>query len=828
MMKKLFFAMTVALLAFASCNNEELVKETPKRFNKLTATIEPGETNSRLTINQDNTLNWTAGDKIRIFMVDGTTYDYEYQTNGGFEPIQGGNEIPETTANNDVLGVYSLGADDDGDYGDGSVDEKKLFSGFQQNTVIENGAQNRIILPMWGTWNNGSISFKHLAAVLRVNLTDLPADYNLLAVITDQPISGNAYVEDVTVQNAIMKMDDDYTADGDHNLITVRFANASTRTLYVPLPVNTYGSIQVIVSKYDSNNSEGQFTDPIYLANYTNKTVQRAYIYNASPSYTANNATTPAGITSALSATSTQQSMSLTEAIDATANGAGSINIPTTLQNLNLDFEKTPITNPNAPLKIKSNTNAAVGNATQGLNIGMPEDAEDIYMDIDTPTTTATLNGGTYAQITAKTAASTLVIGENTTVTKAIIKGGNVKVYGTLEGIELGDGVTAVTIYKEAGSTLPSTADLPDGVTVVNVAEEELRVAINAASPGSTITLHNDVESQSAIVISKDLTIDMNGRTLTSAGDGFEVTSGTLTICGGGEVQAGSGGQYVAIWANGGNVIINDEGRFSVGADANGNTNDCIYAKGGSITINGGIFSNEGTYNTSKGGVVINAHNTIANSKVVVNAGTFNPANGCVAFEKGDLDAGRLEWYASSLTESALRTAIQNAEPGTTITLGANIDLSEAIVVNKPLTLNMAGYKLTSTGDGIEVTAGGELLIMGDGIVEAGSGGQYVAVWANGGNVNIENGTYSVGADANGNTNDCIYAKGGIINIINGTFSNEGTYDASKGGVVINAHNSIANSIINVQGGTFNPANGCVKYEEADKTAGRVCWNIQE
>ncbi len=826
-MKKLFLTMAVAALTFAGCSNEELVNETPKRFNKLTATIEQGSTNSRLAINQDNTLSWTEGDKIRIFMADDeTTYDYKYTANGDFEPAEVGQEIPANTTNSDVLGVYSLGSDDDGDYGDGSVEGKTLYSGFQQNTVLENGAQNRIILPMWGTWNNGSISFKHLAAVLRVNMTNLPADYNLLAIITDQPISGNAYVEDVTVQNAVMKMDDDYTADGDHNLITIRFENASTRTLYVPLPVNTYGSIQVIVSKYDSDNAEGQFTDPIILANYTNKTVQRAYIYNASPSYTANNATTPAGVTSALSATSTQQSMSLTETVDATVNGAGSINIPTTLQNLTMDFEKTPTTSSNAPLKIESNTNAGVGNATQGLNIGMPEGAEDIYMDIDAPTTTATLNGGTYAQVTAKTATNTLVIGEGTTVTKAIIKGGNVRVYGTLEDIELENGVTNVIIYKETGAIIPES--LPEGVSVVNVAEEELRTAINAATPGSTITLHNDVESQSAIVVNKDLTIDMNGCTLASAGDGFEVTAGTLTICGGGKVQAGSGGQYVAVWANGGNVILNDEGTYSVGADENGNTNDCIYAKGGSITINGGIFSNEGTYNTSKGGVVVNAHNTIANSKVVVNAGTFNPADGCVAFEKGDLDAGRLEWYASSLTESALRTAIQNAEPGTTITLGANIDLSGAIVVNKPLTLNMAEFKLTSVGDGIEVVAGGDLLIMGEGTVEAGSGGQYVAVWANGGSVNIENGTYSVGADENGNTNDCIYAKGGVINIMGGTFSNEGTYDSSKGGVVINAHNTIENSIINVQGGTFNPADGCVKYEEADKTAGRVQWNIQE
>lgn len=76
-MKKLLFAMAVALLTFASCSNDELVKEVPNQYGRITATIEQGETNSRLAINQDNTLSWTEGDKIRIFMADGlTTYDY--------------------------------------------------------------------------------------------------------------------------------------------------------------------------------------------------------------------------------------------------------------------------------------------------------------------------------------------------------------------------------------------------------------------------------------------------------------------------------------------------------------------------------------------------------------------------------------------------------------------------------------------------------------------------------------------------------------------------------------------------------------------------------
>ena len=152
-----------------------------------------------------------------------------------------------------------------------------------------------------------------------------------------------------------------------------------------------------------------------------------------------------------------------------------------------------------------------------------------------------------------------------------------------------------------------------------------------------------DIQVSSAVLVTKTLTVDLNGKTLTSAGDGFEVTAGTLTLTGNGTVNAGTtGGQWVAVWANGGNAII-ENGTYSVVADRENTTNDCIYAKGGQITINGGTFSNVGTYVPGNGGVVINAHNTVANSKVVINGGTFNPAEGCVPYEDDDVKEGRIE-----------------------------------------------------------------------------------------------------------------------------------------------------------------------------------------
>ena len=848
-MKKLLFAMAVALLTFASCSNDELVKEVPNQYGRITATIEQGETNSRLAINQDNTLSWTEGDKIRIFMADGlTTYDYKYTANGDFEPAEIGNVIPDNTTNNDVLGVYTLGSDDDGDYADGSVEGNTLYSGFQQNTVLASGAENRIILPMWGTWDNGTISFKHLAAVLRVNLTDLPEEYDLLAIITDQPISGNAYVENVTVDNAVMQMENGYTADGDHNLITIEFENASARTLYVPLPVNTYGSIQVIVAKGEED--EGQFVDPIYLANYTNKIVQRAYIYNASPSYTANDAMTPSAVTNALSTTSTQQSVALTATIDATANNAGIINIPSNLQNLNLDFEQQPITDLNDPLKIESNTSAAVDDATQGLNIGMPEDAEDIYMDIDAPTTTATLNGGTYAQVTAKTATNTLVIGKGTTVTKAIIKGGNVRVYGELDEIELGDDCSEVTIYKESGAKVPAT--LPTGVTVINVAEEAFRNAIEAAN--GTVYLESDVDLESSIVITKDVEIDLNGHTITcETSDVFVVTDGTLTITGG-TVWASKNntGNSCAIWVNGANAkaIING-GTYKVGGDLNGTTdkrNDCIYVgtEGGTIEIYDGEFQYTGEVSDVQEGTLDDGHKFLINQKdshaerlITIYGGVFHnfdPSN--AATNDGWMTDGVGSYIADGrsvvkednrymvceITEEGMLT--QAVAAGGIITLAGDIDLGQTIEITKDVTINLNGHYVKCQPSDVFKVTSGTLTLNGEGTVwgSESNTGNSCAIWVNGADAKavINGGTYKVGGDVNSTTdkrNDCIYvgSEGGTIEIYGGEFLYTGEVSDAQVGTLDDGHKFLINQkdshterLITIYGGVFhnfNPSN---------------------
>lgn len=318
--------------------------------------------------------------------------------------------------------------------------------------------------------------------------------------------------------------------------------------------------------------------------------------------------------------------------------------------------------------------------------------------------------------------------------------------------------------------------------SINNVKYETLTAAIAAAEAGATVTLIKDIEVSGAVEVTKDLTIDMNGKTLTSDGDGFEVKAGgTLTITGNGTVNAGTeGGLWVAVWANGGNAVI-ENGTYSVVAGEEGSTNDCIYAKGGEITINGGTFRNNGTYYPNKGGVVINANNTIANSKVIINGGTFNPAEDCVITEEGDVTAERVAW--TPVTEEALNVALAASS---VVTLGGDIELTAPVVVDgegKNVTVDLNGHTLKartfaeSNGTITEgetdsyvfwVRNGANLTINGNGKVETSACAYSIAVWAQGGNVTINGGEYTNAGEGA----DLIYASAaGNVVINGGTFT---------------------------------------------------------
>ena len=171
----------------------------------------------------------------------------------------------------------------------------------------------------------------------------------------------------------------------------------------------------------------------------------------------------------------------------------------------------------------------------------------------------------------------------------------------------------------------------------------------------TTIQLTADISSTKSIIISKKITLNLNGKTLT--GNGYDgvlqvTTTGDLTIKGNGKVVAVGGyseeevfdanstaetlknDEYTyAVWARGGKVLI-ENGEFSNTTVKDDEHYDLIYAseiknKETNETISGEITILGGKYKNVTPKWTLNIHDK-SQSKIIVKGGEFenyDPAN---------------------------------------------------------------------------------------------------------------------------------------------------------------------------------------------------------
>lgn len=368
---------------------------------------------------------------------------------------------------------------------------------------------------------------------------------------------------------------------------------------------------------------------------------------------------------------------------------------------------------------------------------------------------------------------------------------------------------------------------------------ETLQAAVDAdAAEGQTIKLLENIALTKFVTIAKTLTLDLNDKSITRT-DAIDNSTAlfvnnenaVVTITGKGIVTADH-----AVYVNAGKVII-ENGTFSAGSHA-------VYViNEGHAEIKGGTFSsNAGQYH-----YVLNEYDqTRNNTSIVVEGGTFvgfNPANngaegpntdfcaeglcGYVVKTVGGVDVYGVAAAVAQVGEAkfvSLEAAIAAAKAGAEeIKLLANIDAEASIRIAKKVTIDLNGYTIKSvntnpdTADGVfYVAQGGELTIeaTNGGIVDGGDVcGYEMAVWANGGKVIINGGTFQNGKFAETDTQyDLIYAKNGGEVVIN-----DGTFKCSTPVWTLNNHNTAMGSIT-VYGGIFvgeaaNPAESGDKKE---------------
>lgn len=392
--------------------------------------------------------------------------------------------------------------------------------------------------------------------------------------------------------------------------------------------------------------------------------------------------------------------------------------------------------------------------------------------------------------------------------------------------------ITDALEWKTENQITLKTEPVPAVKNVAKVGETEyatLEDAIAKAEAGQTVTLITDVNTpEKTYVVSKNLTIDLNGKTVTGSGyDGvFQIDGkGANVLIKNGNVvaveQSGSEGKYaMAVLVCAENCVVTLEG-LTVTQDITHTDDkqmDMIYTSKGTIIINSGSFT------SGTPAWTLNCKDAAfkdGSAKIIVNGGTFTGFDPCnnAAEGKGTsfvaegvgvdydengsftaktgmvaqvLDADGNSVKAFATLDEAFNAAIE----GQTVRLLK--DLTEDVTIGKNITLDLGGKTLTNTGAGkatvyvpkdvkatvkngivmggasyyniavgTEAAPGGELTLIGVTATAGNDGSSMIDNW---GTLTIKSGTYTGGVDTVKNEpNAKLTVDGGTFTLTKGT-----------------------------------------------------------
>lgn len=269
-MKKYLITVLLAVLALASCTQRE-------SYNPLTTVIEASfeqdATTTKLSVSDDNGLTWSEGDAFMMFG-EGTSSKFTLTGEAGKATATFSGVAPTG-----IKGAAFPWQQDAKPTLSEGVLSMTLSSELDQTTA------GKCNLPMYAAISSGkSISFTHLAGVMRIRFSDIPTGYKTLTVTASKPMSG-LFTANIADENPTLTSSSN---DDESKVVSVTFTEATdeenSNVLYIPLPVGLYEYIDVEISNG---------TDTKELISYTNKTVERAKIYTANLSYVDVEASTP-------------------------------------------------------------------------------------------------------------------------------------------------------------------------------------------------------------------------------------------------------------------------------------------------------------------------------------------------------------------------------------------------------------------------------------------------------------------------------------------------------------------------------------------------------
>lgn len=527
---------TAALTAF-SCSQEEFENSGRKGNITVNATFEGAGTDTRTTVNDEYKILWQDTDALGLFCSNAesnySNTKLEYASGAGqtSATFNGSKPSGETA----VFSIYPYQQNM-------SVSGNTLTMTLPATLTNYNGSSNG---PMYAKVTNpdnlSALSFKHMAAMIKLTVNKIPAEATTFKIIASNNIAGTCTV-DLTAADPILAVTSDESKE-----ITASFtasADIKSRNFYIPLPTGTYSSITAQLT----NGS-----DKVYFTKTLNdKILGRRDILVVPPlDCVVVEATTPSALSTALAdsknlpqeapTAATVTDIAVSGSFNTTSGSNDGIAIPV-LQNsdINLTFNTAPTTSTAAPLTLTDKTNTSVSapaaTATNSVSLAVPEttaEQEAPSVAITMPSTTVTLaavgNKATYNEVTATTAQQTLIINAGVTVKKLTVKGGNLKIYGKVEQLVHDAGDTTIYIIKGTEASLPATIDSKF------VVQSDVAVLKTAFANGEDFKLSADADitGQSVSVpAGKSVVLDLNGYTLTAdnSATGKIIVLGKMTL----------------------------------------------------------------------------------------------------------------------------------------------------------------------------------------------------------------------------------------------------------------------------------------------------------
>ena len=564
MKSKLFLAIAIGAMTLTACNKEDLGNIILSN-ETISANLVDETTQTRTTLNGLQVV-WNAADKISVFAENGNSVS----NNAGI--IKTG--VGTTSATFDVVleGTTKLAAAypymDGTTYANGKITMNLPDS----YTYVENGIGGA---PMAAIISNqtSTIAFKNAGALMGLTVNNIPVGYNK-AILTskgEEAITGACEITFDPDGKPSIKA----TTNAAGKVITINFDAAQTatnKTFYFPLPVGDYTSLELSIS----NGTETKVLKTKGLK------AERSQRYKSTLTLDVVSGETPVDASSAADATSKLQESSSVNVTIPESESDPTISLPETSNgnSTSLSFESIPT---GKTVTIKATTDNA--NVSENVSISASSDENSANsFDIQLPKSTVTLNANgetaTYNDVTAHTAANTLIIGEGVTVKTLKVKGGHVRVYGKVESVSRVEGNTdeKTIIFVEDGGIIP--ASIGDDFVVIYdeskwdgtscyapLYDKENKVynITNGYELAWIAAFVNNGNTLADCTIALNNDIDLNGKNWTPIGtkdnqfkgifDGGNKTVKNLNIV---ETEAKEGKAYIGLFGYANNVTIKD------------------------------------------------------------------------------------------------------------------------------------------------------------------------------------------------------------------------------------------------------------------------------